>query len=73
MMTSCDLQNKFLLVTEHLPSIEGFTENFDKPAGPNIRTSMNSGIELYKEPFNSPKTTQVILEINEATGGQEKP
>ena len=63
---------KFLVVTEHLPSADGFPENLDKPVGPNIRAAMNSGIVLDKAPFNlRAKTTEVVLEVNEAQEGRE--
>lgn len=62
---------KFLLVTEHLPSGGGFPANLDKPAGPNIRAAMNSGIELHKAPFYlRAKAAEVVLEVSEVQGGR---
>lgn len=39
-----------LIVTEHIPS-GSFSANLDKPAGPNIRVSFNSGVDLALPPF----------------------
>lgn len=43
---------KFLLLTEHLPNHQKFKPNKDKPAGPNIRTDIDSGIVITQAPFN---------------------
>lgn len=43
---------KYLIVTEHLPATDNFTSNIDKPAGPNIRLGIGSGIVLTDNPFN---------------------
>jgi hypothetical protein len=45
----------------------------DKPTGPNIRVTLNSGIELHKEPFNLIfKSSEVVLELIDPTpdGGE---
>jgi hypothetical protein len=43
---------KYLIVTEHLPLIEKFTYNLDKPSGPKTRLGIGSGVILHKPPFN---------------------
>ena len=43
---------KFLVLTEHLPHPQNFKPNKDKPAGPNIRTDIDSGIVITQAPFN---------------------
>jgi Methyltransferase domain len=43
---------RYLVVTEHLPGHEDFAVNIDKPAGPNNRTSIGSGVVLTAAPFN---------------------
>ena len=42
-------QHKFLIITEHLPSIKNFTPNIDIPTGPHIRLDKES---ILREPFN---------------------
>ena len=68
-----DSPYRFLVVTEHLPSVGGFPENLGKPVGPNIRAAMNSGVVLHKAPFNlCAKTAEVVLEVNEVQEGQQE-
>jgi SAM-dependent methyltransferase len=43
---------RFLVVTEHLPAGRRFTPNLDKRAGPKIRLSLESGVDLDAPPFN---------------------
>jgi SAM-dependent methyltransferase len=43
---------RYLVLTEHIPGEEGFTPNLDKPAGPDIRLYVGSGLDLKAEPFN---------------------
>jgi len=45
---------KYVILTEHLPAREGFEPNVDKPAGPDIRLGIDSGIVLRRPPFNIP-------------------
>lgn len=42
----------FIVLTEHLPAEQNFKPNKDKPAGPNIRTEVDSGIVITQAPFN---------------------
>jgi hypothetical protein len=43
---------KYIVVTEHLPLSSDFTPNIDKPSGPDIRVSLNSGVILHAPPFS---------------------
>lgn len=43
---------KYLIVTEHYPSIKNFAMNVDKPTGPDTRLHDNSGVVLTAPPFN---------------------
>lgn len=52
---------KFLVLTEHLPHAQNFTPNKDKPAGPNIRTDIASGIVITHAPFNLRCVAQQVL------------
>ena len=45
-------KNKYLIITEHLPSSNFFKANLDKPTGPDIRLFDKSGVILTKPPFN---------------------
>src|SRR5689334_16770122 len=45
-------QYKFLVLTEHLPETPRFEPNLDKPAGPDIRTCVDSGVVLTSPPFS---------------------
>jgi Methyltransferase domain len=42
---------RYLVLTEHLPAEADFEHNLDKPAGPDIRPAIGSGIVLGSEPF----------------------
>ena len=55
---------RFLVVTEHLPAGTRFTPNLDKRAGPKIRLSLESGVELDAPPFNLRFVRkEVLLEV----------
>ena len=43
---------KYLILTEHLPATGSFAHNLDKPAGPDIRLRLDSGVVLTSPPFN---------------------
>lgn len=43
---------RYLILTEHLPATAAFEHNLDKPAGPDIRLAIGSGIVLASHPFN---------------------
>ena len=63
---------RYLLVTEHVPAKTGFTPNLDKPSGPSVRVSIDSGIELHEAPFNLDfKTREVFLEVSKPTAGRD--
>lgn len=56
---------KFLLLTEHLPADPSFRPNMDKPAGPNIRVSLESGVVLHEPPFNlAHRSCTQMLEVS---------
>jgi len=60
---------KFLIVTEHLPGNKSFKPNINKPAGPNIRNDINSGIILHEAPFGlQNKNYSELLEVSEDVG-----
>ena len=42
---------EYIILTEHLPSLDYFEHNLDKPTGPDIRASIKSGIVLTSPPF----------------------
>lgn len=52
---------KFLVLTEHLPKNKEFEPNLDKPAGPNIRLSIGSGLVLTTFPFNLKVVDERVL------------
>jgi len=61
---------RYLLVTEHLPLDPNFVPNIDKSKGPGIRVTLNSGVDLAKEPFNLRFLNKKILfSVNEEEGG----
>ena len=63
---------RYLLVTEHIPSVKGFIPNIDKPSGSNIRFLLNSGIELHKGPFLLEyKSKRIICQVNKKTVGAD--
>jgi len=43
---------KYLIITEHFPSIKNFVANIDKPTGPDIRIYDKSAVILTAAPFN---------------------
>jgi 2-polyprenyl-3-methyl-5-hydroxy-6-metoxy-1,4-benzoquinol methylase len=43
---------KYLVLAEHLPALDSFTHNLEKPAGPGIRVAFDSGVVLTSPPFN---------------------
>lgn len=45
-------QYKYLVLTEHLPASQWFVKNINKPAGSDIRLSVNSGVVITESPFN---------------------
>lgn len=56
-------QSKFLLITEHLPSVTKIKSyNLDKAAGPHIRVPMGSGVFIDQPPFNL--KAKVLVERN---------
>ena len=59
---------KYLVVTEHVPSV-GFEPNLDKPAGPETRLHLKSGVVLTRPPFNlKVKEECTLCEIQELDG-----
>lgn len=59
----------YLVLTEHLPKDVYFLPNLDKPAGPDIRLYVKSGIILTSPPFNlQVKETTCICETEERGG-----
>ncbi len=63
-------QYRFLILTEHLPPDDPFTHNIDKPVGPDIRLSLNSGVVITSPPFNiRVQETRVLCEVP-AYGGR---
>ena len=60
---------KFIVLTEHLPSMKDFTPNIDILTGPCIRFRFESGIVLTKPPFNlKANDERVICEVPEGGG-----
>lgn len=60
---------KYLILTEHLPQCEQFKHNIDKPAGPGIRTGLNSGVVLESPPFNiEPMFSRLLCQAEEDGG-----
>lgn len=43
---------RMLVLSEHVPSEADFQPNLDIPAGPDIRVSINSGLDIVKPPFD---------------------
>lgn len=52
---------KYLVLTEHLPALDSFPHNLDKPSGPDVRLGINSGVVLTSAPFNLPVTEDFVL------------
>lgn len=60
---------KYFVLTEHLPGKPEFEHNLDKPAGPDIRTGIESGIVLASPPFNfRAKGERILCKVGEADG-----
>ena len=60
---------EYLILTEHLPTNPDFPRNLDKPAGPNIRLELGSGVIVTDPPFNLSNVEEHILcEVNEFGG-----
>jgi len=45
-------QYQWIIFSEHLPSVDKFKANLDKPVGSGVRVSMGSGVVLTEPPFN---------------------
>jgi hypothetical protein len=45
-------QYQWIIVSEHLPSVDKFKANLDKPVGSGVRVSDGSGVVLTEPPFN---------------------
>jgi len=61
---------KFLVVTEHLPTLAKFDHNVDKLTSPGTRMGHESGIVLTSPPFNlRPKTEQELCRVNSVDTG----
>ena len=59
-------QYKFAIITEHLPGLERFTPNLDKPMGDGIRSGLFSGVVLTAAPFGlKPLSERVICEVQD--------
>ena len=46
------IRYRYLILTEHLPHAPSFKHNLDKPAGPDTRLNIESGVVLTSAPFN---------------------
>ena len=51
----------YLVLTEHLPSLNEFAPNIDKPTGPGTRLRIDSGVVLTRPPFNMQAEQDVVL------------
>lgn len=52
---------KYLIITEHLPSLKNFTANLDKQTDHDIRLSIKSGVDLTLPPFNVKPIKNIVL------------
>ncbi len=60
---------KYIVLTEHLPQFSDFVPNADKPAGPDIRTGIGSGVVITADPFNfKPRHERMLCEVSEGGG-----
>jgi len=60
---------RFLVVTEHLPAEASFQANLDKPAGPDIRSYIGSGVVLSLPPFNmAAKSVRELCRVRDTDG-----
>jgi len=63
---------KYIVITEHLPFSSNFIPNIDKPSGPNIRVSLDSGVVLHAPPFQlNYQEKHEICNVEESTGGRK--
>ncbi len=61
--------HQYLVLTEHIPRNSSFVANRDKPAGPDTRIGLNSGVVLTQAPFSLKiKNQQTLCEIEENGG-----
>jgi SAM-dependent methyltransferase len=57
---------KFLVLTEHLPARRDFKPNLDKPAGPEVRLAVDSGVVVTSAPFGlKAKAERVLCDVPE--------
>jgi SAM-dependent methyltransferase len=57
---------KYIILTEHLPTVDSFMHNIDKPTGADVRLTFNSGVVLTSTPFNlKVKSDTIICEVIE--------
>ena len=62
-------QYRWLIVSEHVPAIESFAPNRDKPMGPGVRERFGSGVVLTAPPFNLRAIEERLLcEVKEGSG-----
>ena len=60
---------EYAIVTDHLPRIESFKSNVDKPSGAHTRVNFGSGIVLTEPPFAlMPLSQQVLCEVPDTDG-----
>lgn len=63
---------KYIVITEHLPFSSDFIPNIDKPSGPNIRVSLDSGVILHAPPFQLDyQEKHEICSVEASTGGRK--
>ncbi len=63
---------KYIVITEHLPFSSNFIPNIDKPSGPNIRVSLDSGVVLHAPPFQlNYQEKHEICNVEESIGGRK--
>jgi hypothetical protein len=56
------------VLTEHL-TLSPFTPNVDKPAGPDTRLSLSSGVVLTAAPFDiHPMEAELLCEVRSDSG-----
>lgn len=59
---------KYLVLTEHVPLQDDFKKNLDKPTGPDVRTKLNSGVDITAPPFNYSLQGKCICEVFDSVG-----
>jgi len=57
------------IICEHLPSLQDFTPNIDKIAGPDNRLGRNSGVVVTAPPFNVTTRKETTLCETRSDGG----